>query len=141
MKLRLLDTDTFSLYGRGHPQVVARFEALLMSEVAVSIITVEEQILGWHDLARRAKRPQDVAEAYRLMTETVTRLVRVPVLPFTEAAVRRFEALRAAKLNVGSQDLRIAGIALEYDVVVVTRNRRDFERVPGLDCEDWTEPR
>ena len=42
------------------------------------------------------------------------------------------------KLNVRANDLRIAAIALENSAIVVSRNLRDFQRVPGLQVEDWS---
>lgn len=58
--------------------------------------------------------------------------------PFPLAAVQRFEQLRSLRLNIGSMDLRLAAIALEEQRIVVTRNVRDFSRVPGVQTEDWS---
>jgi len=58
------------------------------------------------------------------------------LVTFSEAAIHRYRALLAMKLNVGGMDLRIAAIALEENATVVTRNPRDFGRVPYLKCEN-----
>jgi tRNA(fMet)-specific endonuclease VapC len=42
------------------------------------------------------------------------------------------------KLNAGKMDLRIGAIALEHGAIVVTRNLRDFQRIPNLTAEDWS---
>ncbi len=52
--------------------------------------------------------------------------------------MQRYQKLVKQKLNVGKMDLRIAAIALDQNAVVVSRNMRDFQRVPGLVVEDWT---
>jgi tRNA(fMet)-specific endonuclease VapC len=47
--------------------------------------------------------------------------------------------LRAERVRIGSQDLKIACIALANNAVLLTANLRDFEQVPGLLVENWLE--
>ncbi|MFM6812415.1 MAG: type II toxin-antitoxin system VapC family toxin, partial [Dolichospermum sp.] len=42
------------------------------------------------------------------------------------------------KIRVGTQDLRIAAITLSFKGILVTRNWKDFEKVPNFRLEDWT---
>jgi len=44
------------------------------------------------------------------------------------------------KIRIGTQDLRIAAIALSLNGIVVTRNLKDFEKVPNLKILDWSIP-
>lgn len=134
----ILDTDTFSLYLRGDVNVLAAIVRHLADEVSVSVITFEELWDGWQAAIRKAKTPDEVGRAYDRLTTTLNDLRRWPVLSFPPAAVARYAVLKKAKLNVGSNDLRIAAIALELGAVVVTRNVSDFGRVPSVRLEDWS---
>jgi tRNA(fMet)-specific endonuclease VapC len=138
MSLFVLDTDHLTLYYSGHPIVVQRIDSRLPTELAISVMTVDEQLTGWYTLTRQVRRPKEVARAYSHLSEAVVRLGRWRILPYTEAAIARVAQLKALRLNVGLMDLRIAAVALENEAVVVTRNRRDFGRVPGLNVEDWS---
>jgi tRNA(fMet)-specific endonuclease VapC len=46
--------------------------------------------------------------------------------------------LKQQKVRIGTQDLRIASIVIAQKGILVTRNSRDFEKVPNLKFEDWT---
>jgi tRNA(fMet)-specific endonuclease VapC len=138
MNLFVLDTDMLSLYYRGEPTVVQRVDAHAPTELAISIMTVDEQLTGWYTLTRQARRPEEIARAYAQLGEAVVRLARWRILAYTESAIARVSQLKGLRLNVRVMDLRIAAIALENTAVMVTRNQRDFGRVPGLSVEDWS---
>ncbi len=133
-----MDTDILSLYQIGQAAVRRRMAEHEPAELAVTIITVEEQLSGWYTLRRRTKDRARLARVYDRFTANVQFLARLNVLSFSEAAIDRFEGLLRMKLGVRANDLRIAAIALEMSAAVATRNRQDFERVPGLAVEDWS---
>ena len=56
----------------------------------------------------------------------------MPRVPFDQASENHFQQLAALKLRVGSQDLKIAAVALANNLTLLTCNRRDFGRIPGL---------
>jgi len=87
---------------------------------------------------KRAKKQHQVLAAYDGLKEAADFLRPYSVLSFSLASLARYDTLLGMKLNVGKDDLRIAAIALEAGAVVVTRNLRDFQRVPGLSCVDWS---
>jgi len=138
MSLYLMDTDTVSLFQRGHLAVCANVAAHSPAEVGITVLTVEEQLSGWYRELRRAKDPQSLALIYQRMADTVQFYSPMRIFSFTEAAIGRYEGLKRLKLGVGKTDLRIGSIALDQDATVVTRNLRDFQRIPDLKIEDWS---
>ncbi len=62
----------------------------------------------------------------------------LPLLAFDDAALKMFIRLRKQRVRIGTLDLRIAAIVLAKESVLVTRNARDFSRVPGLKLQDWS---
>jgi tRNA(fMet)-specific endonuclease VapC len=134
----LLDTDTLSLLQWGHPAVLQQVNARPVADVAVCVISIQEQVQGWQAALNRARTPQQLSQAYDLLVvHLLPAWGRFLVLSFTEPAILRFDYLRSLRLNVGLMDLRIAAVALENGLTVVTGNQRDFGRVPGLAAADW----
>jgi tRNA(fMet)-specific endonuclease VapC len=133
----ILDTDILRLFQEGHEAVCRRIYAHALVELATTVITVEEQLSGWYTLIRRAKGLEQLSHAYQRLADNVTFLGHLHILSFTEEAIRRYEYLRSLKLGVKKMDLRIAAITLEHGGVLVTRNVRDFQDIPGLAIENW----
>jgi len=138
MAIYLLDTDILSLYQRNHAVVLERISEHTTDQLSISTVSVEEQIAGWSALARSARTPQRREQASMFLAALVSSWNRFALAPFTLQSIVRYDSILKLRLNVKNNDLCIAAIALELGATVVTRNLRDFRRVPGLPIEDWS---
>lgn len=127
----LLDTNVVSDLVR-HPQgrAAAKIAELGEDAVATSIIVAAELRYG------AAKKG-----SARLASQLETILGALQVIPFEAPADATYGkarvTLEAAGTPIGGNDLLIASQALALDMVVVTNNEREFERVNGLRVENW----
>jgi tRNA(fMet)-specific endonuclease VapC len=141
MTLWVLDTDSLSLLERGNPKIQERLRQVNTDSVAISIVTAEEKMKGRLAAINSLsgiERIDRLAVAYRDLQSSIEDLQALPILPFSELAKDRYRDLLQQKIRVGSHDLRIAAIVLSVEGILVTRNRRDFERVPNLQMTDWS---
>jgi tRNA(fMet)-specific endonuclease VapC len=139
MTIWILDTDHVSFWQRKYKPVLQRLNRIGVQNVTVTVITVEEQFRGRLDQVRRAKSQEERIAAYRWLRDTTLFLSQFSqVESWSAEAERCYVELKQQRVRIGAQDLRIAAIALSVGGTVVTRNRRDFERVPGLRIEDWS---
>jgi len=137
----ILDTDHLSIFDQDTIEgfnLGRRLAVLPEAEVAVTIITYEEQMRGWLAYVARANTPDRQIEAYRKLRLHIERFRRIPLLDYDAKAAAEFERLRQARVRIGTMDLKIASIALVNNAILLTRNLADFTQVPDLRAEDWS---
>jgi tRNA(fMet)-specific endonuclease VapC len=76
-------------------------------------------------------------EAYLLFEHTLADLREVKVLSFTERAEELLREWRKMRIKGTTHDMRIAASCVAKSATLVTRNRRDFQDIPGLSVEIW----
>ena len=128
----LFDTDHAVALLRNSPSVRSKLESLPDEvELYTSIITAAELFYGAYGAQDASRR---VGEVKRF-------LVDVEVLGLDQEAVEiygRLKAeLRARGRLIADNDLYIASIALRYDFILLTGNRKHYERLSGLRFESW----
>ena len=130
----LLDTNIVIFAIRNRTPLLRERLTDNFGRIAVSTVTVAELHYG-------VERSSDPARNRRATEEF---LALLEVQRFTTAAAEHSGEIRAALATsgrpIGAYDVLIAGHARAGGLTVVTNNVREFERVPGLLVEDWSEP-
>jgi tRNA(fMet)-specific endonuclease VapC len=131
----LLDTDAFSLMVKGQDAAInTRLQTLAKGEATLSVITAGEFYYGVAHApisALRDQRAQRLLDFFGVMALD-------PRVAVHYGALRA--DLRRAGTPIGPNDLWLAAQALAYDMVLVTRNTREFARVGTLKITDWSQP-
>ncbi len=127
----LLDTNVCIALMRGSEQVRRRLTAHAPTDIGVSTVTLYELFTG----VERCRAPDHERGKIAVLVEPLH------LLPFdadaaAHAAYLRWHLERKGKL-IGPYDLQLAGQALALGVTLVTHNTAEFQRVPGLQLEDW----
>ena len=131
----LLDTCVISDFIKGEVSTKVRLKQTPPVDIAVSVITVMELRYG---LALNPQRAQKVEPAISSFLSSVT------ILPFSTVEAEQAAQIRAALKSqgqpIGAYDVLIAATALQHNLLMITANQREFDRVPGLQTENWRQP-
>ena len=131
----ILDSNIISYYLRGDLQIVPRVQALAPADVGVPAIVEYELRYGLLRLPQEAAKPRLAA-----LMQLLQPMQRLPFDSDCAAHAARIRAeLAAAGTPIGPHDTLIAATALRYQATLVTRNVREFSRVPGLQWLNWHE--
>jgi tRNA(fMet)-specific endonuclease VapC len=130
----LLDTNIVIYTMKNRPQQVKKRFEQYHGRMTISTVTVGELVFG-------AEHSQQVE---RNLADIENMVLRLEVLPFDTKAAYHFGQIRAFLYRMGKPirpyDMMIAGQAIASGLKLVTNNIREFERVPGLQLEDWASP-
>jgi len=140
MTCYILDTDHLSLFERAQPEVCRRIlqARKQYSDTLTTIMCVEEQYAGRLAQIRKASTPEILVTAYGKLKATFEMFSDWEILNYDLQASEHFRNFRQAGIRIGTQDLRIASITLARSGILLTRNLKDFEKVPGLVIQDWS---
>jgi tRNA(fMet)-specific endonuclease VapC len=137
----LLDTDSLSILEHGGETarlLIAKLSILEANELAVTIISYEEQMRGWLSYLARARSIQAQVEAYKRLKKQLENYCAISVIEFDERSAVEFQRLKKLYPRLGSMDLKIAAIAIANNAILLTRNLKDFGQIEELRSEDWT---
>lgn len=131
----LLDTNIVSYFLSGASAVLnQRILDSTPDTLAISVISAGELRYGLSKLPS-SKRATELAHHLNAL------LTAIAVLPLPANAAHHYGYTRAqldaAGTPIGGNDLWIAAHALAQNMMLVTNNTREFERVPGLKLENW----
>lgn len=127
----MLDTNIVIYILKRRPlEILSTFNANA-NRMAISSITLAE-------LTHGAEKSDRVTENLEVIDNFCSRL---EVLPYGEKAAQHYGAIRAGLEQLGQpigvNDIHIAGHARSEGLALVTHNVSEFERVPGLELENW----
>lgn len=129
----MLDTNICIYIIKHKPEIlIKRFLAHAPDEMCISAITYAELLHG----VEKSQAIEKNRLALSLFLSPLT------VLKFGDHAAEEYGRIRAdlekKGTTIGSMDMLLAGHAKAEGLIMVTNNTREFNRVVGLQVEDWT---
>jgi len=127
----MLDTNIIIYIMKNRPKQVKEQFNSHSSQICISSVTLGELVFG-------AEHSQ---QTERNLADIKALTARLEVLPFDYKAAYHFGRIRSDLYRIGRPigpyDMMIAGHARAAAMVLVTNNMQEFERVPGLQLENW----
>src|SRR5690606_20227650 len=126
----LLDTNTCIHFLRGKFGLIEKFEELGTENFAVSEITFAELVFG----AENSTNPEKNLELIEVFTNQV---VILPIFSAIYLYGKEKARLRSKGLMISDFDLLIGCTAVDKNLIMVTENLKEFERISGIQLENW----
>ncbi len=126
----LLDTNICIHFFRGKFNLIDKFQQVKLENCAISEITLAELMFGAENSSNPIKN-RDIVEQFAS---------QVKILPiFNAIAIYAKEKVRLRKKGemISDFDLLIGATAISNGLIMITENRKEFERITAIQLENW----
>ena len=126
----LLDTNICIHFFRGKFNLIEKFQEENIENFAISEITLAELIFG----AENSSNPK---KNYKLIDEFSEQVKILPIFNSINIYAKEKVKLRKSGTMISDFDLLIASTAIANELIMVTENVKEFERISNIKIENW----
>ena len=125
----MLDTNVIIEMLHGNCRIIGQIESAGYKNCCISEITIAELYYG----AVKGGNPKNFKDI-----EIIQNIFEIiPLYPSYEEYAKIRHGLVTKGLAIDTFDTFIGASAIQNDCVLITHNRKHFERIPNLRIEDW----
>lgn len=126
----LLDTNICIHLFRGKYNLIEKFEEINLDDCAISEITLAELIFG----AENSPNPK---KNYLIIDKFSEQIKILPIFNSIQIYAKEKVRLRKKGIMISDFDLLIGSTAIANEMIMVTENVKEFNRISGINIENW----
>ena len=126
----LLDTNICIYFFKGQFGLIEKFNKIGFDKCAISEITLAELIYG-------AEKSQNVVKNSMIVDSFAEKIMILPIFDALKIYGKEKSRLKTKGTIISDLDLFIGATAIANDLILVTRNVRELERMENIKIENW----
>ena len=124
------DTNICIHFFRGKYDLLTKFEEVGINNCYISEITLAELVYG-------AEKSQNPIQNHKLIKDFIEQVAVIPINSAIYIYGKEKARLSSLGKNIGDFDLLIGSTAVENDLIMVTENVSEFERIKDIKIQNW----
>lgn len=126
----LIDSNVCIHFFRGKYNIIEKFTEVGMQNCAISEITLAELVFG-------AEKSDNPKKNHKLIEKFIGQLSILPIFDAIKAYGKEKARLQSEGKMISDFDLLIGCTSIENDLIMVTENVKEFNRIKGIKIENW----
>jgi len=126
----LLDTNICIHFFKGQFGLIEKFREIGFEEFAISEITLAELMYG-------AEKSQNIVKNKQVVEKFAEKITILPIFNAIEIYGKEKARLKTKGIIISDLDLFIGATAIVNNMILITRNIREFKRLENIRIENW----